>query len=121
MVFRRRRPGRSPESGLIVCVTCGSDFVSPMDWTEHDESNWWMRLRCGECGEFREVVASQQVANRYDRALDRSSEAIVATLQRLDRERMTAEVDAFATALRLDLFDAGDFVRRGAPGATRDR
>ena len=31
------------------------------------------------------------------------------------RQSMTADVDAFTTALRLDLFDAGDF------GATRER
>ena len=65
---------------------------------------------------------SQEVADRYDRALDRTSDAIASTLARLDRERMTAEVEAFTTALRLDLFDAGDFAaRRGAPGAARDR
>lgn len=113
MLFFRRAPGRRGHAdGLIVCVTCGSDFVSPMEWAEHDETNWWMRLRCGRCGELREVVVSEEVARRYDRALDRTSEAIVATLARLDRERMTAEVEAFATALRLDLFDAGDFAER---------
>ena len=122
MIFRRRRPGRSPDSELIVCLTCGSDFVSPIEWGPHDEVNWWMRLRCGECDDVREAVVSQEVANRYDRALDRTIEPIVATLTRLDRERMTAEVEAFTTALRLDLFDAGDFAaRRAAPGATRDR
>jgi DNA-directed RNA polymerase subunit RPC12/RpoP len=123
MFFRRRAPGRrGPANELIVCATCGADFVSPLEWREHDESNWWMRVRCGGCGEFREVVVSQEVANRYDRALDRTSGAIVATLARLDRERMTAEAEAFSTALRLDLFDAGDFAaRRGGPGAARDR
>ena len=119
MIFRRRPPGRDNE--LIVCQTCRSDFVSPIDWTEHGESDWWMRLRCGQCGEVRETVVSQAVADRYDRALDRTSEPIVATLARLDRERMNDEIEAFATALRLDLFDAGDFARRGFPGAARER
>ena len=95
--------------------------MSPIEWAEHDETNWWMRLRCGQCGEFREVVVSQEVANRYDRALDRTSEAIVSTLARLDRERMTAEVEAFTTALRLDLFDAATSPPDGVPGATRER
>jgi len=95
--------------------------VSPIQWREQDEINWWMRLRCGQCGEMREAVVSQEVADRYDRALDRTSDTIVSTLARLDRERMTAEVEAFTTALRLDLFDAGDFAaRRGASGAARD-
>jgi hypothetical protein len=107
--------GRSHAEGLIVCASCGADFVSPIEWEEHDATNWWMLLRCGECGAFREAVVSDEVANRYDRELHRSSQAIVATLERLDRERMTAEVETFATALRLDLLDAGDF------GAARER
>jgi transcription elongation factor Elf1 len=109
MIFRRRPRDRSPGSELIVCLRCGSDFVSPLQWREQDETNWWMRLRCGQCGEVREAVVSQEVADRYDRALDRTSDTIGATLARLDRQRMTAEVEAFATALRLDLFDAADF------------
>ena len=93
-----------------------------MEWAEHDETYWWMRLRCGQCGAFREAIVSQEIADRYDRALARTAASIVATLAQLDRERMTAEVEAFTTALRLDLFDAGDFAaRRGAPGATRER
>ena len=83
-----------------------------MDWAERDGATWWIRLRCGECGEAREVVVAQDAADRFDRALDRGLDAIAATLERLDRERMTAEVEAFATALRLDLLDAADF---GAP------
>jgi transcription elongation factor Elf1 len=121
MIFRRRPPRRSPDSELIVCLTCGSDFVSPIQWTDRDETNWWMHLRCGQCGEVREAVVSQEVADRYDRALDRTSDVIVSTLARLDRERMTAEVEAFTTALRLDLFDAADFAaRRGSAGAARE-
>ena len=123
MLFSRlTRARRGSAAGLIVCATCGSDFVSPMEWAEHDETYWWMRLRCGQCGAFREVVVSQEIADRYNRALDQTTEPIVTTLAQLDRERMTAEVEAFTTALRLDLFDAGDFAaRRGAPGATRER
>jgi ribosomal protein S27AE len=122
LFFRRASRRRGHANGLIVCVTCGSDFVSPMEWAEHDETNWWMRLRCGRCGELREVVVSEEVARRYDRALDRTSEAIAATLARLERERMTAEVEAFTTALRLDLLDAADFAARGGiPGAPRER
>jgi hypothetical protein len=90
-----------------------------MEWAEHDETYWWMRLRCGECGWFREAIVSQEIADRYDRALDRTSAPIVSTLARIERERMAEEVEAFTTALRLDLFDAGDFAaRRGTPGAT---
>ena len=119
MLFSRpHAPGRSPAGGLIECLTCGSDFVSPMEWAPRDETYWWMRLRCGECGAFRVAVVSQEIADCYDRELDRTSELIVSALARLDRERMIAEVEAFTIALRLDLFDAGDFAaRRGSAGA----
>jgi len=119
MLFSRlTKARRGSADGLIVCERCGSDFVSPMEWAPHDEVYWWMRLRCGQCGAFREAIVSQEIADRYDRALDRTSAVIASTLARLDRERMTAEVEAFTTALRLDLFDAGDFsARRGSRDA----
>lgn len=94
---------------LIRCTCCGSDYVSPVDATEQGETDWWIRLRCGRCGETREVVVKQDVADRYDRALDRTSAAIAFNLRRLERERMAADVEAFVTALRLDLLDAADF------------
>jgi hypothetical protein len=107
--FKRLRPPSAGDDELIRCQHCASDFVSPVEWAERGETDWWMRLRCGQCGETREVVVSQATADRYDRALDRSSDVIASTLMRLDRERMAAEADAFATALRLDLLDAVDF------------
>ena len=102
--FKRPRPDE-----LICCARCGFDFVSPVDAAEHGETEWWIRLRCGQCGETRDVVVSQDAAERYDRALNRTSEAIASNLRRSERERMAADVEAFATALRLDLFDAADF------------
>ena len=94
---------------LIRCGSCGSDFVSPVNAAERGETEWWIRLRCGQCSETREVVVSQEIADRYDRALDRTSEPILFNLRRIERELMAAAVEAFATALRLDLFDAADF------------
>ena len=111
-LFRRLRRRRAAADSLTRCATCGSDFVTPVDWAERDGATWWIRLRCGECGETREVVVEQDAADRLDRALDRGCDAIAATFDRMDRERMTAEVEAFATALGLDLLDAADF---GAP------
>jgi len=123
MLFSRlTRVRRGSADGLIVCQWCDSDFVSPMEWAEHDETFWWMLLRCGQCGAFREVIVSQEIADRYDRDLARTTASIVTTLAQLERERMNADVEAFTTALRLDLFDASDFAtRREAPGGARDR
>ena len=111
-LFRRPRRRGAAIHELMRCAPCGSDFVTPVEWAQRDGASWWMRLRCGECGDAREVVVTQDAADRFDRALDRGLDAIAATLERLDRERMNAEAEAFATALRLDLLDAADF---GAP------
>ena len=111
-LFQRSRRRGAGTDDLTRCASCGSDFVTPVVWAEHGKASWWIRLRCGECGEAREVVVEQDAADRFDRALDRGCDVIATTLRRLDRERMTAEAEAFATALRLDLLDAADF---GAP------
>ena len=105
---------------LVVCPSCSADCVVPVDWKEHDEQTWWIRLRCGACGESREVVVPDATATRYDAELDRGMHEIRATLHRLDLEQMAAQADLFAKALELDLFDAADFATTsGETGAPR--
>ena len=106
-----RRPPRAPDADLTVCRACASDFVIPTEWAEQGDSKWWIRLRCGECGESREVVVPDAAAQRYDHDLNRGMDRIAIALHRLDLERMAEEAGSFATALELDLLDAEDFVR----------
>jgi hypothetical protein len=103
------RPPGAPDGGLGECRRCRRHFVNPVQWHERDESRWWMRLRCGECGFVREAVVTDDDAVRFDRELDRGVDEIAALITRLDRARMAAEADAFAIALERDLVDAGDF------------
>ena len=70
-----------------------------------------MRLRCGECESIGEVVVSDATAQRYDRRLDKGMSEIALILRRLEREAMARDAETFATALELDLLDAGDFAR----------
>ena len=113
MILRRRRLRASKRAPLIVCRTCGTDYVIPVEWTEDGPSCWWMRLRCGECGSFREVVVSNELAQRYNADLNRGVDLIAGSLRRVEQAAMAALADRLATALRLDLVDAADF------GATR--
>jgi hypothetical protein len=94
---------------LTRCTNCGSDYVVPVDWSERGADRWWIALRCGECGATREVVVPEAEARRYDAALSRDTEEIAGTLSRIELARMADEAEAFAKALELDLFDAGDF------------
>jgi hypothetical protein len=74
-----------------------------------DLARWDLRLRCGQCGTFRDVRVSDGDAKRYDADLSRGMAEIAAALEREDHERMTYEVRVFIAALEHDLIDAGDF------------
>jgi hypothetical protein len=107
-VFNRRR--RPPlESNLHRCQLCYDDSVVPVEAEPLALGRWEMRLRCGLCGTYRDVIVSDGDAKRYDEALNRGMAEIAAALRREDRERMTAEVTVFIAALEHDLIDAGDF------------
>jgi hypothetical protein len=96
---------------LISCSICGSRTVNPVDWHEHDERHWWVRLRCGECAWSREAVITEAEAQQLDRDLAPGTRDIAALAERLDRERMETEVDVFVTALRRDLIGPADFAK----------
>jgi hypothetical protein len=81
-------------------------------WESVHEEHWHMVLRCGACGTYREVTVGDDVARAFERDLDRGMSEIRAALQRIDRDRMVIQADAFAIALQRDLIDAADFARR---------
>jgi hypothetical protein len=111
-LFRRlTRTSHRPLSRLVVCVECGADFVNPVAWHEVSETHWWIRLRCGECGFFREVELTDEEARHFEYELDWGLKRIAAAFVRLDRERMIAGSDAMTTALERDLIDPEDFCR----------
>jgi hypothetical protein len=100
-----------PHQRLGVCERCKSDFVNPVSWHELGEMDWWVRLRCGECGFVREVEVTNQEVQRFEQELDRGVKQIAAEFARLDRKRMIADSHTLAAALERDLIDPGDFCR----------
>jgi hypothetical protein len=68
-----------------------------------------MFLRCGECGMSREVAVSNAEADRFERALHARASIVAAQARKLEEERLSAEIDAFAMALDQDLIDADFF------------
>jgi hypothetical protein len=103
--------GMAPASSLVDCPSCRRDCVAPVAIAEAGPSHWEVRLRCGECGEARDVRITDAEAEDYDEALDRHTEVMRRELAELERERMAADVDAFIRALSLDLIEASDFAR----------
>ena len=79
------RRGGAPRR-LVDCERCGRDFVSPVAWHELDDDNWWIRVRCGECGSAREMVIDNEQAQQFDADLDRGAREIARSLSRLSRE-----------------------------------
>ena len=105
--FFRRLMNR-PE-GLHWCPDCGRPAVGPIEWETDGPDHWLIALRCGECETWREVRVTNAEAKEFDYALDRQCAQIKKVLDRIDRERMEAEVDALIGALEHDLIDAADF------------
>jgi hypothetical protein len=94
---------------LDVCPKCGEDFVYPVTWAESGPADWWLLLRCGGCGSWRDLVASNRAVEAFDRRLDVKMALIRAAAERLARECLSAQAEIFSTALRLDLLGADDF------------
>ena len=109
--MRRHGARRHASAGtqLQLCRECGEDFVHPVTWTESGPNAWWLLLRCGACGSWRDVVASNTSVAAFDRVLDEGSAEIELAADRLGRESLRAEADAFGAALDLDLIGADDF------------
>jgi uncharacterized Zn finger protein len=99
-----RRPSR-----LERCPRCSEEFVYPVTWTESGPADWWVLLRCGACGAWRDVIASNQAVEAFDRLLDEHVHMIRTAAERLARESLSAQADTLGAALRLDLLTADDF------------
>ena len=68
-----------------------------------------MLLRCGECDTWREVTVTNAVAERFDAELDRRAGVVARAVQALDLERMAAQIETFAIALRRGWLEPADF------------
>ena len=113
-IMKRRLPTSSSKpastkAGLEDCPVCGRDFVQPVSWEPAGDAAWWMFLRCGECGMSREVAVSNAEADRFERALHARASVLAGTARKLEEERLSAEIDAFAAALENGVIDADFF------------
>jgi hypothetical protein len=101
-------PLRSP---ACACPACGSDALAIVEMHEHGLTRWWLRLRCGGCGGWRVEILDGPTAERFHDDYESHIAEIKQAADRLDRERLEAEIDVFAEALARDLIDAADFAR----------
>jgi hypothetical protein len=94
---------------LSLCGGCQSRLVQPIDWSLVGRSHWRVTLRCPSCEWSGTGVFTQDAVDRFDRELDRGLRQLQATLTRVSRACMEAEISAFAHALETDLIVPFDF------------
>ncbi len=80
-----------------------------MDWEPAGRHGWSISLRCPEC-EWRDSgVFSQEIADRFDKALDDATAAVFDDLQHLTHANMESQIEAFVKALAEDWILPEDF------------
>jgi hypothetical protein len=94
---------------LSLCGGCASKLVQPIDWSLVGRTHWRVTLRCPNCEWTGTGVFTQEAVDRFDRELDRGMRELQATLTRVSRACMEAEIAAFAHALETDLIVPFDF------------
>ena len=112
--LRSQDQGRSsllplPPQDLTLCPCCDRDLVYPVDWEPAGRHGWSISLRCPECEWRDEGVFSQKVADRFDDALDASTQAVLDDYLALVRANMEKDVERFLKALEADLILPEDF------------
>ncbi len=80
-----------------------------MDWEPAGRHGWSISLRCPECEWRDEGVFSQEIADRFDDALDASTQTVLEDYQSLVRANMENDVKLFLKALEADLILPEDF------------
>ena len=98
-----------PPQDLTLCPCCDRDLVYPVDWEPAGPHGWSISLRCPECEWQDAGVFSQDVADRFDDALDNSTQAVLDDFLALTRANMETDVERFCAALAADAILPEDF------------
>jgi hypothetical protein len=105
-----RRPSEARGSrDLHICPSCGADFVYPTDWAPAERGRWSVALRCAECDWMGGGIYEQDVVDRFDDALDGSTESILEDLTALTEANMLDQIDGFVAALWAEQILPEDF------------
>lgn len=112
--LRSHDQGRSsllplPPQDLTLCPCCDRDLVYPVDWEPAGRHGWSISLRCPECEWRDEGVFPQEVADRFDDALDNATAGLLDDLHLLTRTNMESQITRFVKALEQDWILPEDF------------
>jgi hypothetical protein len=84
---------------LEECPECSSQLVYPVDWREATADAWELELRCPSCEWRHRDVFDQDAVERFDDALNASTDQLIDTLEQVSRDNMRAEIERFVQAL----------------------
>ena len=96
-----------------LCPACRWGFVTPVGWEPLDGGSWRIGLRCNACGQPRDTVAGDRLAQRFAAAVTTSAADIEQSLHCPEPHCMERWRAAFADALARDLIEPGDFDLEG--------
>jgi hypothetical protein len=95
---------------LSECPHCSCSYVQPGDWKTLPDGRVSHALRCPECMTWMSGTFPPERVRELDRVVVSGRAELKAVYGRTVRDNMYRELQAFSTALELDLIDAGDFV-----------
>ena len=100
---------RSELRDLHVCPACDSMLAYPTHWTEANQAEWEVTLRCPNCEWADTGIFDQETVERFDEELDRGTDQLVDDLKRLVYANMEEQIDRFCQALGEDHVLPEDF------------
>jgi len=94
---------------LHICPRCASELVYPIDWAPAGRDSWNVGLRCPDCEWVGGGVYSQEVVDRFDRALDAGTQRLLGDLNLLARANIEEQIRSFVAALEANHILPEDF------------
>jgi hypothetical protein len=95
--------------GLHVCRGCGCTMMQLVGHEDAGDGHWFLTMRCPECEAWAGGRVADGLCAELDDELERGTNRLLDALQELQRQILSAEVDAFADALQTGLLLPEDF------------
>jgi hypothetical protein len=103
----RRVPGS--EAAEILCGSCCSDLVFPVDWQSTSETMWLVKLRCPECDAEYDEPMERWLVERFVAQLHTQKRALAGELARFTLSAFALETERFVAALNAGHIQPDDF------------
>jgi hypothetical protein len=95
--------------GLHVCRGCGSTLMQLVGHEDAGHGHWFLTMRCPECERWAGGRVPDAWCAELDEELERGTHRLLDALEEVQRQIMSAEVEAFVAALEDDLLLPEDF------------